>query len=50
MEIFLFLGQVFGSANIFTGLGIFVDTYPNDDKQHEVNVKHEISNMKILYM
>ncbi len=30
------LGQVFGNANFFTGLGVFVDSYPNDDKQHEV--------------
>uniref|UniRef100_A0A8C1D3A5 Lectin, mannose-binding 2-like b n=1 Tax=Cyprinus carpio carpio TaxID=630221 RepID=A0A8C1D3A5_CYPCA len=28
-------GQVFGNTNFFTGLGVFVDTYPNDDKQHE---------------
>lgn len=30
------LGQVFGNENLFTGLGVFVDTYPNDDKQLEV--------------
>lgn len=30
------LGQVFGNANLFTGLGVFVDTYPNDVKQIEV--------------
>ncbi|XP_055055161.2 lectin, mannose-binding 2-like b [Misgurnus anguillicaudatus] len=29
------IGPVFGNINYFTGLGIFVDTYPNDDKQHE---------------
>uniref|UniRef100_A0A673GY51 VIP36-like protein n=1 Tax=Sinocyclocheilus rhinocerous TaxID=307959 RepID=A0A673GY51_9TELE len=28
-------GQVFGNTNFFTGLSVFVDTYPNDDKQHE---------------
>ncbi|XP_026112560.1 VIP36-like protein [Carassius auratus] len=28
-------GQVFGNTNFFTGLGVFVDTYPNEDKQHE---------------
>ncbi|KAI7813621.1 lectin, mannose-binding 2-like b [Triplophysa rosa] len=28
-------GPVFGNINYFTGLGIFVDTYPNDDKQHD---------------
>ncbi|KTG04685.1 hypothetical protein cypCar_00000565 [Cyprinus carpio] len=29
------IGQVFGNTNFFTGLGVFIDTYPNDDKQHE---------------
>ncbi|KAK7164455.1 hypothetical protein R3I94_002992 [Phoxinus phoxinus] len=29
------IGQVFGNANLFTGLGVFVDTYPNDVKQIE---------------
>lgn len=29
------IGQVFGNANHFTGLGVFVDTYPNDVKQIE---------------
>ncbi|KAL6466031.1 hypothetical protein MHYP_G00261640 [Metynnis hypsauchen] len=28
-------GPVFGNRNLFTGLGIFVDTYPNEDKHHE---------------
>ncbi|XP_026177798.1 lectin, mannose-binding 2-like b [Mastacembelus armatus] len=28
-------GPVFGNMNEFTGLGIFVDTYPNDDKSHD---------------
>ncbi|XP_054630285.1 VIP36-like protein isoform X2 [Dunckerocampus dactyliophorus] len=28
-------GPVFGSRNEFTGLGIFVDTYPNADKKHD---------------
>ncbi|XP_076855256.1 lectin, mannose-binding 2-like b [Brachyhypopomus gauderio] len=28
-------GPVFGNKNHFTGLGIFVDTYPNEDKHHE---------------
>ncbi|XP_054630287.1 VIP36-like protein isoform X3 [Dunckerocampus dactyliophorus] len=31
-------GPVFGSRNEFTGLGIFVDTYPNADKKHDVMV------------
>ncbi|CAM4542992.1 hypothetical protein PO909_026150 [Leuciscus waleckii] len=29
------IGQVFGNANLFTGLGVFIDTYPNDVKQIE---------------
>ncbi|XP_026882982.2 lectin, mannose-binding 2-like b [Electrophorus electricus] len=28
-------GPVFGNMNLFTGLGIFIDTYPNEDKQNE---------------
>ncbi|CAK6959627.1 lectin%2C mannose-binding 2-like b [Scomber scombrus] len=28
-------GPVFGNMNQFTGLGIFVDTYPNADKNHD---------------
>uniref|UniRef100_A0A3P9B369 Lectin, mannose-binding 2-like b n=1 Tax=Maylandia zebra TaxID=106582 RepID=A0A3P9B369_9CICH len=28
-------GPVFGNMNHFSGLGIFVDTYPNDDKTHD---------------
>ncbi|XP_071368747.1 lectin, mannose-binding 2-like b [Centroberyx affinis] len=28
-------GPAFGNLNQFTGLGIFVDTYPNEDKNHE---------------
>lgn len=33
----LFAGPVFGNMNHFSGLGIFVDTYPNDDKTHDVS-------------
>uniref|UniRef100_A0A8B9R9Q9 Lectin, mannose binding 2 like n=1 Tax=Astyanax mexicanus TaxID=7994 RepID=A0A8B9R9Q9_ASTMX len=29
------IGPVFGNINYFTGLGIFVDTYPNEDKHQE---------------
>lgn len=29
-------GPVFGNMNLFTGMGVFVDTYPNEDKSHEV--------------
>ena len=29
-------GPVFGNINLFTGLGVFVDTYPNENKNHEV--------------
>ncbi|XP_075063443.1 VIP36-like protein isoform X2 [Mixophyes fleayi] len=28
-------GPVFGSKDSFVGLGVFVDTYPNEEKQHE---------------
>ncbi|XP_075457982.1 VIP36-like protein isoform X2 [Ascaphus truei] len=28
-------GPVFGSKDSFMGLGVFVDTYPNEEKQHE---------------
>ncbi|XP_053320630.1 VIP36-like protein isoform X1 [Spea bombifrons] len=28
-------GSVFGSKHNFVGLGVFVDTYPNEEKQHE---------------
>lgn len=28
-------GPVFGSSDQFSGLGVFVDTYPNEEKQHE---------------
>ena len=31
-----FLGPVFGNKDNFTGLGVFVDTYPNEEKQLEV--------------
>lgn len=29
-------GPVFGNMDNFTGLGVFVDTYPNEEKQLEV--------------
>lgn len=31
-----FTGPVFGNMDNFTGLGVFVDTYPNEEKQLEV--------------
>lgn len=31
------LGPVFGSKDNFLGLGVFVDTYPNEEKQQEVS-------------
>ncbi|CAL1615283.1 unnamed protein product [Knipowitschia caucasica] len=34
-------GPVFGNINKFTGLGIFVDTYPNAEKQHDVSPAHQ---------
>lgn len=32
----LFTGPVFGNKDNFTGLGVFVDTYPNEEKYLEV--------------
>lgn len=32
----VFSGPVFGNMDNFTGLGIFVDTYPNEEKHIEV--------------
>ncbi|KAJ8285620.1 hypothetical protein GJAV_G00028940 [Gymnothorax javanicus] len=29
------IGPVFGNMDLFTGLGVFMDTYPNDDKYQE---------------
>lgn len=31
-----FTGPVFGNMDNFTGLGVFVDTYPNEEKYIEV--------------
>lgn len=31
-------GPVFGNMNQFTGLGVFVDTYPNSDRNHDVSI------------
>ncbi|XP_017162012.1 lectin, mannose-binding 2-like b [Poecilia reticulata] len=36
-------GPVFGNMNQFVGLGIFVDTYPNTDKTHDVSKTSNIS-------
>lgn len=32
-----FAGPVFGNMDNFTGLGVFVDTYPNEEKHLEVH-------------
>lgn len=32
------VGPVFGNKDNFTGLGVFVDTYPNEEKQLEVQL------------
>lgn len=29
--IFYFAGTVFGNKDLFHGLGLFIDTYPNDE-------------------
>lgn len=36
-SLFFLLGPVFGSKDNFLGLGVFVDTYPNEEKQQEVS-------------
>lgn len=33
---YYFTGPVFGNKDNFTGLGVFVDTYPNEEKHLEV--------------
>lgn len=35
-----FAGPVFGNMDNFTGLGVFVDTYPNEEKHLEVRSHH----------
>lgn len=37
------LGPVFGNMNQFVGLGIFVDTYPNADRNHDVSDSWKLS-------
>lgn len=34
--LYSFTGPVFGNMDNFTGLGVFVDTYPNEEKHLEV--------------
>lgn len=34
--LYSFPGPVFGNMDNFTGLGVFVDTYPNEEKHLEV--------------
>ena len=36
MSLHMFSGPVFGNMDNFTGLGVFVDTYPNEEKHIEV--------------
>ncbi|XP_075714707.1 VIP36-like protein isoform X3 [Rhinoderma darwinii] len=45
-------GLVFGSKDNFLGLGVFVDTYPNEEKQHErifPYVSAMVSNGSLIY-
>ncbi|KAM8973935.1 VIP36-like protein isoform 2-T2 [Pelodytes ibericus] len=45
-------GSVFGSKDNFVGLGVFVDTYPNEEKQHErifPYVSAMVSNGSLVY-
>lgn len=45
----LSLGPVFGNMDKFVGLGVFVDTYPNEEKQQEVmaSVRAQDSRMDV---
>ncbi|XP_040201882.1 VIP36-like protein isoform X1 [Rana temporaria] len=40
------LGPVFGSKDNFVGLGLFIDTYPNEEKQHEK--RYSPSNQRVF--
>ncbi|KAM3925304.1 VIP36-like protein isoform 1-T1 [Leptodactylus fuscus] len=40
-------GSVFGSKDNFVGLGVFVDTYPNEEKQHEKK-RYSAGNQRIF--
>lgn len=33
------MGDVFGSRDFFTGIGVFFDTYSNHNGQHSVSVR-----------
>ncbi|XP_078421840.1 lectin, mannose-binding 2-like a isoform X1 [Cetorhinus maximus] len=42
-------GTVFGSKDLFSGLGIFMDTYPNEEKQQETKKRrYSSSNQRIF--
>ncbi|XP_048379054.1 VIP36-like protein isoform X1 [Stegostoma tigrinum] len=42
-------GAVFGSKDLFSGLGIFMDTYPNEEKQQEAKKRrYSSSNQRIF--
>ncbi|XP_041441195.1 uncharacterized protein LOC734646 isoform X1 [Xenopus laevis] len=42
-------GPVFGSKDNFVGLGLFVDTYPNEEKQHESQRKRYSPSMQRVF-
>ncbi|XP_036382823.1 VIP36-like protein isoform X1 [Megalops cyprinoides] len=41
-------GPVFGNMNLFTGLGVFVDTYPNEEKHQEAQKKYTLHTQRIF--
>ncbi|KAM5172278.1 VIP36-like protein [Mantella aurantiaca] len=46
------LGSVFGNKDNFVGLGLFIDTYPNEEKQHErvfPYISAMVSNGSLIY-
>lgn len=44
------VGPVFGNQDLFTGLGVFVDTYPNEEKHLEVQYVHIPVNLFYVFL
>ena len=38
IHVSMLLGRVFGSRDFFSGLGVFIDTYANQNGQHNVSL------------
>lgn len=41
------MGPVFGSRDYFTGLGVFFDTYSNQNGEHSVSVGGDVCNYRV---